>query len=117
LQKIYERENLKAYDETNVHFNENNLIKTRVDINGFEMVSYKTEKIIGALDFIDKIIEYSYLVNTEKYIKKIKEISKKFMPNVYEALNQEKTELLLSKKDYNDFIVGHNKLVIKFNYY
>ncbi len=117
LQNIYTNSQFDLIDENQVNIEEKNSNRHRVDIKGFELIRFKTEKIIGALDFMGKIIEYNKIIPTDKYIKKIKELNKKFIPHVHKAIIEEKKELSQAKKDLDTFFIGHNQLVKKNEFY
>jgi hypothetical protein len=107
------------YNETEFEFNYENriwvegekVIKYRVDFKGFELIDFRTEKIVGALDFITKINKYNSIVSTNIYAQRIIDINKKFIPNVYIALSSQNIELKKAKKEYDVFILNHNKLL------
>lgn len=86
----------------------------RVDIKGFELIAIKTEKIIGALDFITQLMEYSSIILTDHYISRIKSLSKKFIPNVYPALEEEEKEFEYAETDLDNFLKEHNKILEKY---
>jgi hypothetical protein len=115
---------LECFYKNNVfHLLEENQIENenssryRLDIDGFELISFKTEKIIGALDFISKIIEYNAITPTQKYVSRIKNLNDKFIPNVYSALKKEKQELRKTQDKLKLFLVEHNKLIKKSEFY
>ena len=85
--------------------------RKKYNFSGFELIDFRTEKIIGALDFIQKIMEYNAIIPTEKYIKRISAVNKKFIPNVYNARNEESVEFKKVSDEYEVFLVGHQKLI------
>lgn len=91
----------------------NNKEKTRYSFSGFKLISFRAEKIIGALSFIESLIEYGKLAKVNKYIKRIIDVNRKFIPFVYKTINDEQKELDLANKNYTDFLVGHNELIKK----
>jgi hypothetical protein len=92
-------------------------IEYRVDLKGYELIDFRTEKIIGALDFISKIVEYNSIIPTQKYTSKIISINKKFIPTVYIALDSQNLELEKASEDYNDMLEKHIQLLEKEDFY
>ena len=117
LEYFLNSEEVEAYDESNSNFNENNKNKTRLNINGFEMIDFKTEKIVGALDFIDKINEYNKITPTQKFVSRIIEINRKFIPNIFITIDRETIELEKAKVEFDEFQIEHNVLVEKNKFY
>ena len=117
LQKIYADSKFDLIDENQFDIEDKDTNRHRLDIDGFKLVSFKTEKIIGALDFIGKIIEYNKIIPTDKYVSRIKELNKQFIPKVYNAVAEEKEELHQAKNELANFLIGHNKLVVKDKFY
>lgn len=117
LQTIYADSEFDLIDENQFDIEDKDTNRYRLDIKGFELVSFKTEKIIGALDFIGKIIEYNKIIPTDKYVSRIKELNKQFIPKVHKAVSEEKEELHQAKSELANFLIGHNKLVEKDKFY
>jgi len=117
LQSIYADKEFDLIDENQFDIEDKDTNRYRLDIKGFELVSFKTEKIIGALDFIGKIIEYNKIIPTDKYVSRIKELNKQFIPKVHKAVAEEKEELHQAKNELANFLIGHNKLVEKDKFY
>jgi hypothetical protein len=117
LQTIYADSKFDLIDENQFDIEDKDTNRHRLDIDGFKLVSFKTEKIIGALDFIGKIIEYNKIIPTDKYVSRIKELNKQFIPKVYKALSDEKEELRQAKNKLANFLCGHNKLIDKDKFY
>ena len=117
LQNIYEESEFYLIDENQFDIEEKDTNRYRLDIKGFELVSFKTEKIIGALDFIGKIIEYNKIIPTDKYVTRIKELNKQFIPKVHKAVSEEREELNQAKNELATFLIGHNKLIDKDKFY
>lgn len=117
LQKIYANNQFDLIDENQVDIEDKNSNRYKLDIKGFELISFKTEKIIGALDFIGKIIEYNKIIPTDKYVERIKELNKNFIPNVHKAILEEKEEVNQENKDLATFLIGHNQLLEKNQFY
>jgi len=114
LEYVYSEQkfDLLELDEKEISIEEKEKMKRkRYDFEGFELIDFKTEKIIGALDFIQKIMEYNTIVPTEKYIQRISDINKKFIPNVHKARNEESIELKKVSEEYEVFLIGHQKLI------
>jgi hypothetical protein len=117
LENIYEGEEFDFLDDKEIKEKAERKILKRSDFNGFELISFETEKIIGALDFIDKIIEYNSIVPTQKYVSRIIDLCEKFIPKVHRELKKQKSELKQIKEEYNIFIKKHNLLLEKKNSY
>lgn len=86
-------------------------------LEGFELMDFKTEKILGALNFINKIIEYNDIIPTKKYIPRIKSLCEKFIPNVYIVLKDQQNELKKCKKELKLFLKDEKNLDKKHEYY
>lgn len=117
LENFYSETEFDFVDENQVNVENDKIIRHKVDIKGYELIDFRTEKIIGALDFITKIIEYSQIVPTNKYIERLILINKRFIPNAYSALNFQKEELQKAQSDYNVFLIKHNELLEKQKFY
>lgn len=117
LQTIYAESEFDLIDEEQFDIGDKDANRYRLNIKGFELINFKTEKIIGALDFIGKIIEYNKIIPTDKYISRIKELNRKFIPKVHKAIADEKEELHQAKNELANFLIGHNKLAKKDKYY
>jgi hypothetical protein len=117
LENFYKNNGFDLIDEDQIDVKDENTDRYRLDLKGFELISFKTEKIIGALDFISKIIEYNSIIPTQEYVSRIKSINNKFIPNVLSALKEEKEKLSEVNKDLKVFLVEHNKLVQKNEFY
>jgi hypothetical protein len=111
LEKFYTETEFEFIDENQVNVENEKIIRQRVDINGYELIDFRTEKIIGALDFIAKIIEYNSIIPTKEYTQRIFTINKKFIPNVYTALENQKSELKVANENFNEFTIKHNELL------
>lgn len=112
LEYVYDNNEFYFIDSNEDTFVDEKIIRKRIDFNGYELIDFKTEKIIGALEFIDKIIEYNAIIPTQKYISRIISLNKKFIPNVYLAVEYQKAELdkvneelIIFLKDQNQFRV------------
>lgn len=117
LQTIYAESEFDLIDEEQFDIGDKDANRYRLNIKGFELINFKTEKIIGALDFIGKIIEYNKIIPTDKYISRIKDLNRKFIPKVHKAIADEKEELHQAKNELANFLIGHNKLAEKDKYY
>ena len=117
LENIYGASEFDLIDEDQVNMEDKGSNRYRLNLKGFELIGFKTEKIIGALDFISKIIEYNSIIPTEKYILRIKTLNKKFIPNVLSANKEENEQLNEVNKDLKTFLIEHNKLVQKNEFY
>ncbi|WP_420287302.1 hypothetical protein VT569_05235 [Flavobacterium psychrophilum] len=110
LEKFYENTEFEFVQENIFTSEGKKIITKRVDYKGFELINFRTEKIIGALDFLSKINEYNSITPTVDYVERIISVNKKFIPNVHDALNKEKEEYNNIVKIHNEFIIGHNLL-------
>ena len=117
LEKFYSETEFEFIDENQVNVENNKIIRQRVDIKGYELIDFRTEKIIGALDFITKIIEYNAIIPTKEYTQRIFIINRKFIPNVYKALENQNNELKKANEDFSEFTIKHNALVEKQKFY
>lgn len=117
LENFHKESEFEFIDENQVNVENNEINKYRVDIDGYELIDFRTEKIIGALDFIDKIIEYNSILPTQEYTDRIFSLCKKFVPNVYTALEKQKTELVEAEKDLSAFIIEHNRIIDRNKFY
>lgn len=104
-------------DENQVNVEKEENTRKRIDIKGYELIDFRTEKIIGALDFIIKINEYNSIVPTKKYIQRILTLNRKFIPNVYQAFDNQNIEYKKAMNNHNSFILIHNQLIRKQNFY
>lgn len=117
LEKFYTETEFDFIDENQINVEEEINTRKRIDIKGYELIDFRTEKIIGALDFILKINEYNSIVPTIEYTQRIISLNKKFIPNVYDAIQNQDTELKTAINNYNSFIPSHNLLIRKQNFY
>ena len=70
----------------------------RVNLQGEELILFRTEKILGALDFITEINILSELTEMSKFISKIEEMNKSFFP-IAETEFKIITPIYFSKKE------------------
>ena len=117
MEKFYIETEFEFIDENQVNVENEKIIRQRVDINGYELIDFRTEKIIGALDFITKIIEYNSIIPTNEYTQRIFTLNKKFIPNVYLALENQKSELKIANENFNVFTLKHNELLEEQKFY
>ncbi len=117
LENIYKNSKLNFYNRSHILYEKRNVHMYNVDIKGYELIDFRTEKIIGALDFIDKISEYDTIISTKIYRDKIQELTYKFIPNVYTALKNQRKELFWAENDYKDFLPQHEELIIRNQFY
>lgn len=83
----------------------------RVNLKGEELIKFRTEKILGALDFVTEINILSELTDMTKFISKIEELNIKFFPI---ADNEFKTiaPIYISKKnDYENYALQYKKYI------
>lgn len=113
LENILKESKFKFLNQDQIQSKGTEELVPEVDIKGFELIDFRTEKIIGALDFIDKIREYDSITPSKKYEYKIIELNKKFIPNVYPALKNQKFELSEVEKKNEIFLLTHNRLIEK----
>jgi hypothetical protein len=117
LEDFYKKTEFEFNDENQVNVEKDEINKYRVDIHGYELIDFRTEKIIGALDFFDKIIEYNTIIPTQEYTQRIFSLCKRFIPNVYTALDNQKTELNKAEKDLSNFMIEYNKIMERNKFY
>lgn len=111
LEYIYHNDEFELIDEKELFDENKELSRYKLDIKGFELIDFKTEKIIGSLDFISKIIEYNTIIPTNEYTSRIITLNKKFIPNVHTALKNQKQKLKEVRIEYNTFLISHNELI------
>ncbi len=111
LENIYKENEFHLIEEDEICINRERVERKRVSFKGFELIDFKVEKIIGALDFISKIEEYNSIISTKEYIQRIIEINKKFIPKVYVALEDEENEFKNVCEDYENFLVKIDKII------
>lgn len=87
------------------HVTKIKLEKVQYNPKGFELIDFKAEKIIGALDFIDDISRCSEIINSEVYVRKLYDAGKKMISHVYEELETQKNNVKSAKKDYKEFLM------------
>ena len=52
----------------------------KLNINAQQLIDYKSEKIIGALDFITQIKKLKNIIDVNEFVKKIEDCNKKLLP-------------------------------------
>lgn len=57
-----------------------------IDLNGHYLMDYKLEKISGALEFINKILEFDGIMDSYDYIRRIEKMNKKIEPIIESEL-------------------------------
>lgn len=117
LELFYRETEFDFINENQINIETINIIIDRVDIKGYDLIDFRTEKIVGALDFLTKINEYNSIIPTSQYCQRIITLNKKFIPNVYKALEYQNLELIKAKEKYNEFIIKHNQLIGKNQFY
>jgi len=117
LEGFYDKNEFIFLDEDQVSLESKDCARYRVGMNGYELIDFRTEKIIGALDFIHKIIEYNSIIPTNEYAKRIVSINQSFIPNVHHGLEAQKEELITAQNNFKAFLVPHNELVKKQLFY
>ncbi|WP_226063326.1 hypothetical protein [Kaistella polysaccharea] len=73
----------------------------RVDLNGEELIELRTEKVVGALDFISEINALSDLTDVSSFVKEIEKMNVNFFP-IAENEFLRLTPIYLEKKKVND---------------
>lgn len=111
LQNIYKETKFNFIDERN------ETIKYTMDYTGYELIEFRTEKIIGALNFITRINEYSIITPVKKYADSIIAINNNFIPKVYVEVNNQNNALKTEELIYADLITKHNELIEKQKFY
>lgn len=117
LEKFHNESEFDFIDESQINVEQENVVRYRVDMSGYELIDFRTEKIIGALDFIIKINEYDSIIPTNEYTQRIISLNKKFIPNVYSSLENQNEELKIAINNHNSFIHSHNELLKKQNFF
>lgn len=75
----------------------------KVDKSGNILLSFRGEKISGALDFIEKIVEYKYIISIKSFVDRIEKCNIKILPIL-------KDELPIIDADLNSLINKKMKL-------
>jgi hypothetical protein len=95
LEKIYHGKNLKGFE---------------VDKKGYKLIEYKGEKISGALDFINHILEFQNHANIKPSVLRIEDINEKIQPLLSQEIIQIRETLkslypahLELKKNYSNY--------------
>lgn len=117
LKSFYEETDFEFIDEEGIANEGDSIKKYRVNYEGYELIDFRTEKIIGALQFIDKLVEYNSIIPTNDYIERIFSLSKKILPKVYSAQEDQKSKLKQASLNLGVFLIEHNKLVDKNTFY
>jgi hypothetical protein len=117
LEMFYNESEFYFIDENQIKIEKEIIIRKRIDFKGYELIDFRTEKIIGALDFILKINEYNSIIPTDSYIQRILILNQKFIPTVFKALENQNLERTLAINNYNSFIPSHNQLIRRQNFY
>ena len=75
-----ERNHFKSLNyNRNIKF-ENTFDSYKLNINAQQLIDYKSEKIIGALDFITQIKKLKNIIEVNEFVKKIEDYNKKLLP-------------------------------------
>lgn len=114
LEKFYNENKFDFYIRTEERLEE---VQYRVDYNGFELIDFRTEKIIGALEFLEKLREYNSIVPTLIYENRLFEVNKKFVPHVNKELDNQMSDLNNTQKEYLNFLPKHKNIVNKNKFY
>lgn len=86
----------------------NNAKKYSVDKSGHRLIDFRGEKIVGALDFISKILEFENITSIENFIKRIEELNRLMQPILV-------AELLVIPNKLSDLSTKHEELKPEFN--
>ena len=96
-------------------YSEENLNKLpdfkRVNLKGEELIEFRTEKIIGALDFITEINILSELTDMTKFILKIEELNIKFFPIAANEFKNIAPIYISKKNEYETYAIQYNKYI------
>ncbi|KFC24563.1 hypothetical protein [Chryseobacterium sp. FH1] len=101
--------NISKYDNFDFYdiYSKNNLNEIpafkRVNLRGEELLEFRTEKILGAIDFIEDITKINDLINLQSYIIEIEKISKMFFPVALQEFERI-TLIYLDKKEEYDIL-------------
>lgn len=85
----------------------------RYDMDGFELINFRAEKIIGALDFLIKLREYEKIISTIEYQNIIIELSHEIIPNVIYELELQTLDLQETNESFDLFKKEKTELLNK----
>jgi hypothetical protein len=77
-------------------------------MDGYELINFRAEKIIGALDFLAKLGEYENIVSTSEYQNIIINSCHEIIPNVLYEIEQQNRDLKETNESFNLF--KHEKI-------
>ena len=107
LKKIFNNSDFELFEEATQKK------RKSYSLDGHDLVEYRGEKISGALDFVDKIMEFENIINVKKFIKTIKDQCLDMNPilkNESELIKEELVEHIKSFEEIEPVYTKQNKI-------
>lgn len=112
---------ISIFNKSSFFFKRDDGEKISVDINGYYLISFRGEKIVGSLDFISTLLEFNDIIEVGSYIKKILRLNSKILPILkgnlpllYEEIKNQESKLFVLDKPYENFKVQNKSLIKDF---
>ena len=88
-----------------------------IDKKGHSLMDFRGEKISGALEFVNKILEFKNITKIDSFINKLEELNKKIQPELKQEIKliNFELEVLINEKHKKETIL--NKLTLEDNKY
>lgn len=81
----------------------------QVDKRGHVLVEFRGEKVSGALDFIDKIMEFGHITAVQSFIERIKVCNRELQPLLASEIILLNTKIATALKAIEDYRPTHNE--------
>ncbi|MEI6881985.1 MAG: hypothetical protein WCK82_11735 [Bacteroidota bacterium] len=92
-------------------------ISTYVHKEGHNLIEFRGEKLSGALDFIEKIIQFEIITEINDFVKRIERCNLNLQPLLKKELELIETELSLINKKISDLLPFVEELEKRYTYY
>ena len=99
-----------SIDDLKEYYKKENIQNENLSINGYYLNTFKSEKIIGGLTFLDMLMKYDNIIQTKGYKDRILDISTAFTPIIENCLNDEKKLLKETEVILREFSDSNQKL-------